>query len=246
MGFIADQDGIMTRYINESGEWNNHLNHTKNFIIECLSEAKPRSIAILGSGWLLDIPVSYLAESFDEVFFYDLRHPKAIKHKYRKQANFRFIEMDLTGGIIEQVFRLVSSKKKYSPAEFITQLQIPSIFLQYPAEYIISINILSQIDSLIIDYIRKHTSLTEDLEFQFRKELQLKHIELLRTGKSCLITDYEEINLDINMNDIAFRPLIFAEVPKGVLQEEWVWNFDTRMTYHSNCITRFKVKAEKF
>ena len=63
LGFYKDQQGILTRYLHEQSSWNEHLTNTKNFILEAVSSRHLESIAILGSGWLLDIPVMELARS---------------------------------------------------------------------------------------------------------------------------------------------------------------------------------------
>jgi hypothetical protein len=78
---------------------------------------------------------------------------------------------------------------------------------------------------------------------KIRQSIQQQHISMLTPNNSCLISDVEEINLNTNLTIIESKPLIFAKLPEGTRQEEWVWNFDTRMTYHPGCITNLKVKA---
>jgi hypothetical protein len=245
MGLIDDQKGIMRRFLAEQDNWRSHLNHTKTFITDCITSEHRRSIAILGSGWLLDVPVPLLAEKYDEVYFYDLNHPSIIIHKYRKQGNFRFIEMDLTGGLIEQLFQIVNRKIKPQPAELISLLDFQSTSLPYQSEYFVSINLLSQIDTLIVDYVKQEMNIPLEIENVLRQKIQQQHINLLKSNSSCLVSDIEEISLNNDLEVIASKPLIYTELPDGNPLNEWIWKFDTKMTYHEHYMTYFKVKAVK-
>ena len=97
MGFLKDQEGIITRYINEEGNWEAHLRHTKGFITDVVKKYKPESVSILGSGWLLDVPIEFLAANCKSICLYDIRHPAQIRHRLRRFKNVVFVECDLTG-----------------------------------------------------------------------------------------------------------------------------------------------------
>ncbi len=56
MKYISDQKGILNRYLAEGNNWEAHLEKTRGFITGCLEKNKPETVAVLGSGWLLDIP----------------------------------------------------------------------------------------------------------------------------------------------------------------------------------------------
>jgi len=60
MGFIKDQEGIMNRYLRESSQWKEHLEHTRKFIRESFAQTEAETVAVLGSGWLLDVPLDHL------------------------------------------------------------------------------------------------------------------------------------------------------------------------------------------
>jgi len=246
MQFISDQDGIFKRYINEEGGWDSHLNNSKAFIRDCLKSQDANSVSIMGSGWLLDVPVRFLAENYKEVIFYDLRHPVEIRHKYRDKSNFRFVEIDLTGGVIEQVYLFLNSKKNIDLQELENLLIIPSVALPFQSDFLVSLNLLNQLDILIIDYIRKKVNLPDDLASNMRAKIQQKHIELLNSGKSCMVTDFEEINHDSKNNIAQTKSLIHTTIDKSLIQKKWIWHFDSQMTYHKNLKTDFNVMAIKF
>jgi len=55
MGYITFQAGIMRRMLREEGGWQSHLLKTSEYIQLAVKEQQPKSIRILGSGWLLDV-----------------------------------------------------------------------------------------------------------------------------------------------------------------------------------------------
>ena len=81
MHYVADQQGIIERYLKEAESWASHLENTKRAIIESAENKKKDNCAILGSGWLLDVPIEYLCQHFKKVYLFDVVHPTQIKHK---------------------------------------------------------------------------------------------------------------------------------------------------------------------
>jgi len=79
MEYISDQRGIINRYINEGKNWNLHLENTKKYIINSTKTKNKENVAILGSGWLLDLPLSFLNENFKTIYLVDIYHPRQIK-----------------------------------------------------------------------------------------------------------------------------------------------------------------------
>ncbi len=59
-------------------------------------------------------------------------------------------------------------------------------------DFIVSINILNQLDILLVDYVSRFMKISEEDKAVFRKRIQQQHIELLN-----------------------------ADLPKGVHHEEW-------------------------
>ena len=59
-GFKKDQNGIINRYLREKGSWKTHLSNTKKFITDFTKNKAKNSCVVLGSGWLLDVPIEYL------------------------------------------------------------------------------------------------------------------------------------------------------------------------------------------
>jgi hypothetical protein len=246
MGITDDQEGIMRRYIREAGNWTTHLERTKKFIISAVTSGQAETVAVLGSGWMLDVPADFLLKNFKEVIFCDISHPRQIIKKYGKYPNAGFISIDLTGGLIERAYRIVKAKKN-AGADHLQELLKDSIFeLPFSADYIVSVNLLNQLDILIVDYLKGKLRMEKSgIEF-LRGKIQKNHLHLLPSGHSCLVTDYEEVHISSNGEEAESVPLLFCELPEGTHRESWIWEFDTHRTYDPLWNTRLKVKALRF
>jgi hypothetical protein len=75
MGYICDQEGIMNRYIREKKSWDLHFGKTREFINGCFSDKSIDSVAVLGSGWLLDVPLEEMKNRYKKIFLVDIHHP---------------------------------------------------------------------------------------------------------------------------------------------------------------------------
>ncbi len=243
MNYFSDQRGILGRYINEEGAWENHLAKTKEYIINCLGNKKPQSVAVLGSGWLLDVPLEYMAKNIKRVMLLDISHPPQIKHKIKKYDNMELIIRDISGGGILSVYNHVKEYKKNRTKGDLNEIELQGLkFVQQP-DYIISLNILNQLDMLLAEYLKKY-GIYEDNELNYlRKRIQKLHIDSLIPGKSCLITDYEE---EIYNQDGTFdfkRDLILTDLPRPKNKKKWKWYFDSSGSYYPGKKVVFNVMA---
>jgi hypothetical protein len=243
MGFFVDQEGIINRYMREKENWDEHLARTKAFINRFVDRESPDNIAILGSGWLLDVPLDQIHDKCRNIYLVDIRHPRQVIHKYQKLKNVHFIYSDITGGAIEATYNILKGQKYVS--ERLARLEPPGVDLPFAVDSLVSVNVLCQLDILILEYIRTFKDINQEAVLELRKNIQHSHIVSLQKTKSCLITDYEE-NIFSRMDDwVGTTPLLYSDLPDSENCEEWVWKFDTQMTYYPNRKTFFKVKALK-
>jgi len=242
--FKKDQSGIINRYLREKGGWDSHLTNTKNFILHATKNKEKNICVVLGSGWLLDVPVDELSKIFKELYLIDIVHPRQITHKYRKYQNIKFIEADISG-FIEPVYYFLKEKNNTHSSLTTIKQELTNEFKEIinKASLVISVNILNQLDILICDYVSKSDLYSDKEIYAFRKTIQQKHIEMLPKNKSCIITDYEELNYDDNMQLVKNKPLVYIDLPTGKNIQKWKWNFDLSKTYHKEYKTIFKVMA---
>lgn len=243
LGFYNDQQGILNRYYREETGWNRHLEHTKNYILKSSLDKNKESVAVLGSGWLLDVPIAELSKTFKNVYLFDIIHPKEIKQKTKRYPNVNCIEADITGGATAEVYNLIERYNKTKIKEPLEDIEINGINTNF--DFVVSVNLLNQLDILLTDNL-KNLEIYDDIEIKnFKKKIQSKHLENLPNGKSCLVTDYEEL-IYKNNNLEKKNPLVIVDLPNGNAIEYWEWAFDTNETYYKNRQTMFNVIAMNF
>lgn len=238
--YTSDQKGIIRRYFREQSNWDHHLNKTKAFISQSVSQYNGGKVAVLGSGWLLDVPMQELIDKFDQIWLFDICHPLAIKRRFAQNRKIKFIEIDLNNGLFEQIVHL-QTKSKILLCINSTQ---PCLF-NTKFDFMISVNLLNQLDILLVDHLIKRFSWENEELLQIRKKLQQNHLNILLRQPSCLISDYEELRW-VDIDIVENQNLVFVEYPEGNMSDEWIWIFDTHKYYHKNFNISFKVKALTF
>jgi hypothetical protein len=112
MKYLSDQQGIVERYLEEHEGWKLHLENTRSFILDCVKKYSPKTVVVMGSGWLLDVPLKELMEICERIYLADIWHPRQIRAMVQKYPNCILVYDDLTGGAVKQVYKLVKSFRK--------------------------------------------------------------------------------------------------------------------------------------
>jgi hypothetical protein len=236
-----DQQGIMRRYLRESKQWDDHLKQTQKFILSCLGGKSYNKIAVLGSGWLLDVPVAELLNHARELHLFDAVHPKQVVHKYKSNKKLVFITKDLSFGLIHEAAQCKNSNEFIG---ILNALNPDLLFNNY--DLVISVNLLNQLDNLLIEFLHSRFSLSREQEEQIRKIIQDNHIKSLPKGKSCLVSDWIELSEDLSGGEVREKPLIFSSLLEAENYQSWDWIFDTHQMYRAKTKTTFKVRAYRF
>ncbi|MFO8233799.1 MAG: hypothetical protein R6U04_00145 [Bacteroidales bacterium] len=246
MGFYKDQKGIMNRYLREGEAWDTHLQNSREFIIQS-SEGKDKNhVVVLGSGWLLDVPLKHLAENFKKVTLVDIIHPTQIRKKIQKYSNVHLVEKDITGGVAYQIFQKIQHYKKTKEIPMLTAYKAEPIDFGDKPGFIISCNTLTQPGIIIKEYIRNFTEIPETSILDLEKRIQEDQLNLLPPGKSCLITEYEEEIYGKNNDFIGTNPLLLISLPAEKNQRKWQWKFDKKFYYREDAQTFMNVIAINF
>jgi hypothetical protein len=243
MGFIRDQEGIMNRYVREPSHWENHLEKTRNFISGSFEHTGAETVAVLGSGWLLDVPLDKLIKRFKHIYLVDIHHPVQIRKKTASMSQVELIEEDLTGGAIEQIWQHYREGKTpflngASPLPFTMSPPLSTI---HP-DALVSVNLLNQLDIILCDYIRKQSPSQQESLVPFRAAIQAFHLEWISKKPGCLVTDTIEEVVTKN-NSQSSKTLLYTALPEGIRNDSWWWDFDSTGTYHPGSRTRMEVQA---
>ncbi|MBN2697487.1 MAG: hypothetical protein JXR52_01570 [Bacteroidales bacterium] len=240
--FPGDQDGIINRYFRERGQWDVHLQNSRRFILDSFHDRPVRSVGILGSGWLLDVPLEELSERYDRVLLLDIHHPVEVRHKVNRFSNVVLQETDLTGGAVIHCWNLRQKMKKRAPVslnEGMT-LEIPELIMEPDA--LVSLNILNQLNGILLDFLKADKYFQQPDTERFSKTIQDFHISWITGKPGCILTDTAEHNYN-RKGERTTKPLLYTRLPEGFRNAGWTWSFDTGKTYHPQMLTELEIRA---
>jgi len=92
---------------------------------------------------------------------------------------------------------------------------------------VISLNIITQLESLPVDYLRSKARISDEEYSRFRSEIQNRHLSFLKKHPFILISDIEEVFTDRKGLEEKI-PTLLVELPAGRLSEQWTWDFDLK------------------
>jgi hypothetical protein len=244
MGYYDDQSGILRRYGREKQGWDIHLQNTRQFVLQSALSKNRQSCIILGSGWLLDVPLDELSHLFASVTLADVRHPAPVRRKAKELGNVQLITCDISG-FIEPVYhyaRQYRYKKSRPPLDSIVPTSLPDLNIY---DFVCSCNIINQLDILLVDYLLQFFDLEKDELRAFREKVQAYHIKNLPVQHSCIVADYEEKIYSPDNQLIERNISVYHPITTKPDARRWTWIFDTAMTYHAGKKTTFEVLARE-
>lgn len=208
---IASSVSLWARSRRAARQWRPHEEACHREIATIVSTlSEKRSVAVLGSGLLRDVPISLISKEFDRVYLFDLQHLASVRIWARLSglANLEFQTRDLSG--VEQLKAKLQAELR--PLAFLTE--IPDLDL------VISANLLSQIGVGIGRMVAADSTLPP----QATERLIAAHVEGL-TSLNCpglLLTDqsYEVIDKTGNVLE---RDDLMKGVRLPPTRAEWSW-----------------------
>lgn len=242
MGYYNYQRGLIYHHASQKGGWEKHNENSRQFILKALDLFKPEKVTVLGSGWLLDLPFTEIMEKVPKICLVDIIHPPDVIIQVSHLSNVELIEKDVSGGLISEVWEKTSKYSFFNRLKTLKGISIPEFYNESDPGMIISLNLLTQLEVLPVEFIKKRSKITDDAFRIFRSDIQKKHIEYLMKHRSVLISDYAEI-VTGRSGVTQTIPTLFAELPSGSVREEWTWNFDKRGGDLYNSRSQFKVVA---
>lgn len=224
MGYYEYQQGLILSHIAQEGSWNSHLDNCRKFIINSLEFFRPEIVTILGSGWLLDIPLREMLEMTCRINLVDIIHPPQVAEQVAGLDKVKLIEDDISGGLIMIMWEMTSGFP-FRKSKSVAAIEIPLYKPEFETGLVVSANILTQLESLPVKLIRKRLKAQEEEINSIRRRIQERHIEFLAGKNAVLITDVSEIVED-STGETKEEPTLLAVLPEARFREEWKWNFE--------------------
>lgn len=149
LGMIQISQSLETRFKRHQNLWKNHLDHCRSQVLEfCQRHPQARTIAILGSSHLFEIPITDLLQRFEKIYLIDLVHPPAVVKLAKQQPEkIELLCFDVSGALdnleslnsFAELISLFPNQKKSLP-DF---------------DLVISANLASQLHLLYLDHLEK-------------------------------------------------------------------------------------------
>jgi hypothetical protein len=226
MGYYDYQQGLIYRHLNQGKGWQEHEKHCRDFILKATDNDQPEKITILGSGWLLELPLTELAERTKHIYLIDIVHPPAVRDQVKNIKNIELLERDISGGLIDEIWRKAGKRTFLNKLRSLDEIKITEFTLKNPGT-VISLNIMTQLEAMPLRMLEKKARTNEAEIFNFRKKIQESHLRFLEKHKSMIITDTAEIFTDSSGN-ITEEKTVITDLPEGLLKETWRWDFDLK------------------
>jgi hypothetical protein len=242
MGYYNYQNGLIYRHISQEGAWENHLKRSRQFIIKCINLYNPEKITVFGSGWLLDFPIAEIIERTKHVCLIDIVHPPDVINQAGNFKNVELVEQDITGGLIEEVWQKSRNYSPFRRFQMLRNIIVPEYKSHEDPGMVISLNILTQLESLLVKFIKKRARVKEEELSLFRAEIQKQHISFLRKHLSILITDTAEV-ITGRTGEVETTRTLVTDLPPCRISEEWIWDFDMKGTDLYNSRSYFSITA---
>ena len=223
MGYVDEIVAIGKRFRVVRDDWTPHLDRSKDVVRRAIAQSEPRRTALIfGSGRLLDVPLSELAEAFERVVLVDIIHLGEARRACRPFANVELAALDVTG-ISEAAFHRGPTGGPLPESK-------PALFLDDPRiDLVASMNLLSQLPYTPCKYLRRWNRYSAGELEKFARHLIEAHLAYLGrfTCTVCLIADKEYLTFDAADCLVETRSALHGiELPWP--GEEWHWRLAPR------------------
>ena len=227
LGYYDYQQGLIIRHLKQKSGWDSHLEKCRNFILKAADYYKPQRVTVMGSGWLLDLPLTELLETVNSITLIDIVHPPDVISQVSRLKNVRLLEDDVTGGLIYAVWKEARRAGLFRKMKTLRNIEIPKYTFNEDPGLLISLNILSQLHVLPLRYLKKICAAGDDEYDRFTQLVQQNHLELLGKYNSVIITDTAEV-FTWKSGTVSEEISVLVSIPEGRVREEWTWDFDLK------------------
>lgn len=245
MGYYNYQRGLIYHHLDEEGSWNSHLGNCRAFIMKAMELRKPAKVTVLGSGWLLDLPLREMAETGVHICLVDIVHPPEVKEQVARLEKVTLIEDDVSGGLISEVWEKARRRFLINRLRTPDTIDVREYMPGFDPGMVISLNILTQLENLPLVFLKRRSGGDEEAFMRFRRRVQEKHIGFLKKHPSVLITDISEVITESSgrINEI---PSVVVDLPEAQQTDEWTWHFEEKRPDFFRKKSAFMVRAMMF
>lgn len=186
LGYVYASVALEARFSRCQTSWKNHLEKCRDVIrinvpVDC------QNVLVVGSGPLLEVPVTELLQSCQKLYLLDVVHPRSVQKWARRNSRVQLLTADVTGfSQIHEDEKAIRQLKFQPPA-----LALPHV------DYVVSANLLSQLSLEPYEILKKKFRWADNEFFgQLARKMGEDHLNWLRAfaaRSTVLISDCERI-----------------------------------------------------
>lgn len=218
LGYLGEAIAIGARSRRCRAAWAEHLARSRQAILDAAQGAPGRRTAIiLGSGPLLDVPLGELSALFRSVILVDALHPLAARLHARRFSNVELVTADLTGTL--------DALHGWRVDDRLPTPRPPSVLERDDADFVVSLNLLSQIGVMPVEWIERRAGVPGPAIAQaYAAELTRAHLKDLAECRArvCLIADVEWWRQKPD-GVVVERASSIYDVPPPPASQDWTW-----------------------
>ncbi len=221
-GFVYQSISLKHRYERCKKVWLPHLKSCQDLFLQTVQKlSQKKSVVVLGSAHLHEIPMHLLLQNFETVTLVDVIHPLKHHLKAKREPRLKLVTQDL----MQSLDKLDNIKTLEQLHAMIEDMRTKELF-HFEADLIVSANLLSQLALLPMEALEK--SRKEDLTIEEKDvictafaEIHLQNL-LKCKGKKLIYSDREVLYHD-KTGELLYKghyPVNFAGFKK---LKEWDW-----------------------
>ncbi len=221
-GYLHHLIALEFRHRRCAAAWEPHVRRCRNLIIKAADLCEQQNICVIvGSGLLLEVPLSALATRFEVVYLVDIFHMPSVQAEAKKHFNVKLLTGDVTG-----VFQAMKERKAPGPKQPAPPARIPHL---KDADLIVSCNCLTQLYGPFTKHFEDERGFSELDTDKVAYEIMEKHAQAIAheaTGVGVLITDVERDVMageKIVTRTNLLKGLSLPETATHLHNEEWEW-----------------------
>lgn len=219
MGYLYETIAMRERYRRNRSSWQHHIEKSRESLISAAEKARKRNrIIILGSGILLDVPMTELAGMFKEVILADIVHLPEIRKRVKRFPNARLMEHDASG-ISERLYHNIKQDLNDLPNP------LPGLPV-HEADLVVSLNMLSQLPVVPHLFVMKNMpAIQEEDSNEWCRLIIESHVAWLKSlpCATCLISDHAFSRRDRNGEIRETGSTLYGfQLPEP--EKSWTWN----------------------
>lgn len=232
-----DSRNIAARRRAAGAGWDLHLAKSRQFIIDNLPPKLAGRAVILGSGHLFDVPLDELCAVFERVVLVDVHHPKVARDAAARFSNIELVTCDITG-IPKELMKAarcdLSLPAPHPPEDLLNQ-----------ADFVVSLNILSQITVWPHTFLSYVDGLSDEAIGDYMGAIIQSHLDWLKTvsAQALVICDLERRTY--LKDQLQSREDILFGVTLPPPEQTWNWDIAPAPIANAKFDLRHKVCAFK-